>query len=123
MAIKPSHGYKLVTCCYCSARSTLPRKADKRLVCHGCGAPITRIEELQPSLERQRKSHTHAKPSTPHPAEIKGEHLEKDRPSRRRKGKRKDWDRSKRKKRKPRSIWHHISEAFDDLDDVFDIFD
>lgn len=103
-----------MTCCYCGARSTLSGSGTQRLVCHGCGASIRKIAEVQPALERKRKKTKHAKPACPHRAEAKHAHLDKDRPTRRRKGKR---------KKKDRSVWYHISEALDDWDDVFDIFD
>lgn len=114
MAVKSSHPIKIVTCCYCGARSTLSGKRAQRLVCHGCGAAIRRIETFQPALERRRKTHDHAKPATPHPAERAGQHLDKDRPARRKKG-----------TRRRRSVWYYVSEAIDelDLDDIFDVFD
>lgn len=114
MSIKPSHQLRVLTCCYCGARSTLGMRTSERLVCHGCGAPIRKIAAVQPALERKRKKGDHAKPAIPHHAEGKREHLDKDRPARRRKGKRKS---------KSRSVWYHISEALDDWDDVLDIFD
>ena len=114
MKIKSSHPLRVITCCYCGARSTLPGKERHRLVCHGCGAAITRIEDLHPGLERQKKSHKHHKPATPHRAERPGEHSDKDRPSRRRKGK---------YKKRQKSIWHRLSDAVDDFDDIFDWFD
>ena len=109
---KPSHPIKLVTCCYCGARSTLVLAPGERLLCHGCGAPINHIAPLQPDVEKRRKKRSGPKPAIPHPAERGREHLPKDRPVRRKKG-----------KRKKRSIWYHIGEAFDDFDDILDIFD
>lgn len=112
--MKSSHPLRIVTCCYCGARSTLPAKLKRkeRLVCSGCGAAIERIEAIQPVLERARRSGDRAKPAAPHPAERPGDHLPKDRPARRRKGKRR------------RSMWYNIREAFDDIEDlVDDIFD
>ena len=102
---------RIVTCCYCGARSTLERSRDRDLVCNGCGASVNRIEAIQPSLERSKKRKTDKKNATPHRAEKPRQHLPKDRPVRRKKGKRK------------RSMWYHIREAFDDLDDIFDVFD
>jgi hypothetical protein len=104
-----------MTCCYCGARSTLGKDRIERLVCHGCGAPMSKIAEIQSTLEKKRKKKKGAKPAVPHGAERSGKHLDKDRPARRRKGKRR------------RSAWYHVAEAFDDLDDWFeeitDIFD
>ena len=114
MKIKSSHPLRVITCCYCGARSTLPPKQATRLVCHGCGAAISRIEELHPGLERQKKSHSHAKPAAPHAAERPGAHAEKDRPARRKKGKH---------KKRQKSIWHRLTDAVDDFDDIFDLFD
>ncbi len=115
--MKPSHAMRIITCCYCGARSTLERSKERDLVCHGCGASIQKLEGLQPVLERIHKtpgdSEKRKKPSIPHHAEKPRKHLEKDRPARRKKGKRK----------KKRSMWYHVREAFDDLDDIFDIFD
>ncbi|MEM9139798.1 MAG: hypothetical protein AAGB15_08185 [Pseudomonadota bacterium] len=113
MKIKKSHAIKMVTCCYCGARSTLPTDRAQRLVCHGCGAAMKKIEALQPTFEKQKSSKTHAKPAAPHPAEREGRRLkDKDRPARRKKG-----------KKRQVTIWHRLRDAVDDLDDVFDIFD
>lgn len=111
MGDKKLYGVKLIRCCYCSAQSTLGRGAQ-RLVCHGCGAPIRVIEHVAPPVSRKPKSRTGAKPAIPHPAERPHAHLAKDRPSRRKKG-----------KRKARSIWSRIGDAFDDIDDLFDLDD
>lgn len=75
---------------------------------------MTRIEALQPGLEKQKKSNAHARPAAPHPAErLERPKKDKDRPSRRKKG-----------KRRQVSIWHRLTDAVDDFDDVFDdVFD
>jgi hypothetical protein len=52
------------------------------------------------------------KPATPHPAERPGAHLAKDRPARRKKG-----------KRRRGGLLRRLGRAFDDLDDIFDLFD
>ena len=109
---KSSHPLRVISCCYCGARSTLKPEPGQRLLCHGCGAPITKLEPLQASMERKRKKRGTPKPAIPHHAEGCGGHLAKDRPQRRKKG-----------KRRKRSIWYHIGEAFDDFDDILDIFD
>lgn len=111
MKIKASHATSITTCCYCGARSTLPAKQRIALVCHGCGAAISKIEPLNPMIERAAKSGKHDKPAVPRRAEKPHQHLPKDRPARRKKGKRK------------KGLWYHVSEAFDDLDDIFDVFD
>ncbi len=115
--MKSSHAVRIITCCYCGARSTLKRSKERDLVCHGCGAPIQKLEGLQPILERMPKTsgaaESRKKQPIPHRAERPHQHLDKDRPSRRKKGKR----------RKKRSMWYHVREAFDDIDDIFDIFD
>ncbi|MEM7684881.1 MAG: hypothetical protein AAF293_08640 [Pseudomonadota bacterium] len=108
--MKSSHKIRVVTCCYCGARSTLEQTRTRNLICHGCGASIQRLEGVQPVLERSEKKHR-KKPAVPHPAESEKRHLPKDRPVRRRKGKRR------------RGMWYHVREAFDDLDDIFDVFD
>jgi len=119
--MKASHPTKLITCCYCGARSTLPGRTARRdvLVCHGCGAPITRIEKLQPALEKAKardKSRDMAragKPAIPHPACTAAEYRAKDHPARRRKAKR-------------RPLFRRLAKALDvdlDLDDVFDVDD
>ena len=116
MTTKPSHPFRIVTCCYCGARSTLGREKPRHLVCHGCGAPVRKIETLQPQIEKLPKSPKRKKPAVPHQAEKHGKHLDKDRPSRRKKG-----------KRRYRPLWSRLADAFDDFDDVFedivDIFD
>ena len=110
---KKTHPMKIVTCCYCGARSTLATRPGERLLCHGCGAAITKLEAFQPDIERHKKSRKDGrKPAIPHHAERENGHLPKDRPARRKKG-----------KRKQRSVWHFVGEAFDDIDDIFDIFD
>ena len=110
--MKSSHLIRVVTCCYCGARSTLGKDRGRNLTCHGCGAGITRIEAIQPVLERAGKSEERKKkPAVPHPAEGERRHKAKDRPARRKKGKRK------------RGMWYQVREAFDDIDDLFDIFD
>ncbi|MEM7746283.1 MAG: hypothetical protein AAF409_21530, partial [Pseudomonadota bacterium] len=108
---KTSFRTKIVTCCYCGGRSTLAAGTSAALVCHACGAPISRIKALEIRGERldKKRSKKHA---MAHPAERRGAHLPKDRPVRRKKG-----------KRKSRSFWYHVREAFDDVDDLFDIFD
>lgn len=108
--LKSSHLIRVVTCCYCGARSTLEHGKGRKLVCHGCGAGMKRIEAIQPVLERAGKS-KHKKPAIPHPAEGDRKHLDKDRPARRKKGKRR------------RGMWYQVREAFDDIDDIFDFFD
>ncbi len=115
--MKRAHPFKILTCCYCAARSSLGRGEVKRLVCHGCGAPLSRVDIVQPILERKKKKKRDgAKPAIPHRAERPQQHLDKDRPVRRRKG-----------KRRRRSVWYHVAEAFDDwddwLEDIVDVFD
>lgn len=108
---KKTHRTKIVTCCYCGGRSTFPLERRHALVCHACGAPIRQIEALEVSGER--KAPRTKKHAIAHPAERPGTHLAKDRPARRKKG-----------KRKRRSIWYHVHEAFDEVEDIFeDIFD
>lgn len=103
-----------MTCCYCGARSLIGLRAARHdLVCHGCGAPILEIDLLAapgPARPRQRGESRGPKPAIPHPAERPRARLDKDRPVRRRKGRR-------------RSLWSRAAEAFDDLDDLFDLFD
>ena len=100
---------RITTCCYCGARSTLPPSARReRLVCHGCGAPIRVIEALGPATGARESGRN---PAIPHPAEPRGAHLPKDRPVRRKKG-----------KTRP-GLMRRLGRAFDDLDDLFDIFD
>ena len=113
--MKSSHPVRVVTCCYCGARSTLEHSRGRNLVCHGCGASIQKLESVQPVLERSAKKHK-KKHAVPHPAEGKRKHLPKDRPAHRKKGKRK-------KDKRDRGMWYHVREAFDDMDDFFDIFD
>ncbi|MEL6197478.1 MAG: hypothetical protein AAFT19_06500, partial [Pseudomonadota bacterium] len=106
---------RLLTCCFCGARSILPggTGAAARLVCHGCGAPIKAIEVLSRPQDRPRKGRKQKGPAIPHPAERPHDHLAKDRPVRRKRGKRRDpsWSR-------------FVSKMWDELEDaVEDIFD
>lgn len=103
---------RVITCCYCGARSTLSSKRATRLVCHGCGAAIRKIETLQPDFERMKKRTDRRKPAIPHRAERPHDHLAKDRPVRRKKG-----------KRKQRSVWSRLSDQVDDIFDLDDLFD
>ena len=112
MPWKRDHRLKIVTCCYCGARSTLRPEGGQRLVCHGCGAPIERIEALAPKPMPHPGAASARKPATPHAAERPGEHLPKDRPARRKKG-----------KRRRGGLLHRLGKTFDDLDDIFDLFD
>lgn len=109
---KSSHMLRVVTCCYCNARSTLSGDRTEHLVCHGCGAPIRQIEVLHPDLERRRRKGNGKKPAMPHHAERPHKHLDKDRPSRRKKG-----------KRKKRSFFDRLADSADDLFDLDDLFD
>lgn len=110
--MKASHQIRVLTCCYCGARSTLPRDASRALVCHGCGAPIRRIEKIQPELERMARGATSGRPAHPHPADRHDGHRPQDRPARRRKG-----------KYKKSGFWDRLRRIADDADDIFDIFD
>lgn len=110
--MKASHPTRILTCCYCGARSTLPRQGRTKLVCHGCGAAIRRIESLQPVMERQPRRPDSKRPAVPHPAdrpERSGGHKPHDRPARRRKGKRR------------KSIWKRLEDQVEDLLDIFDL--
>lgn len=106
-------GLKVVTCCYCGARSTLSAEGGQRLVCHGCGAPLKRIEALSPKSMPRPGASAGPKPARPHRAERPGEHHWKDRPARRKKG-----------KRRKGGLLHRLGKAFDELEDIVDdIFD
>ena len=111
--MKASHPTRVLTCCYCGARSTLPPGKARALVCHGCGAPIRRIAELQPEIERLPKRPGTRRPAIPHPADRRhGGHSDKDRPARRRKG-----------KRRKGGFWYQLKRLGDEAEDLFDIFD
>ena len=124
MPWKHDHTIRIVTCCYCGARSTLRAEGGQRLVCHGCGAPIKRIEAVAPkpmpragsaagrNPAMPRAGANGRKPATPHPAERPGEHLAKDRPARRKKG-----------KRRRGGLLHRLGKRLDDLDDILDLVD
>jgi hypothetical protein len=87
---RPDPARRIVTCCYCASRSTLPREGGARLVCHGCGAPIRVVAALEegPRPVRKGKGSRKARPATPHPALPPGAHGRKDLALRRRKGRR-----------------------------------
>jgi hypothetical protein len=108
----PNGTIRIVTCCYCGARSTLGAEGGRRLVCHGCGAPIRRIETLAPKAVSRAGASAGRKRAIPHPAEAPGRHLPKDRPARRKRG-----------KRRRGGLLHRLGKTFDDLDDIFDLFD
>jgi hypothetical protein len=110
--MKASHPTRILTCCYCGARSTLAAGRRAALVCHGCGAPISRIEELQPAIERLPRRPAQAKPAIPHPADRHGGHKPHDRPARRRKG-----------KRRKGGFWYGLRRLADRADDLFDLDD
>ena len=113
MPDRPHHPLRVITCCYCGARSTLRREGGERLVCHGCGAPVRRIEAVLSKPKPRPGASAGPKPATPHRAEKPGEHHWKDRPARRKKG-----------KRKRGGLLHRLGRALDDVEDIFDdIFD
>lgn len=107
---------RITTCCYCGSRSILPPGppsggARRPLVCHGCGAPIRVIETLAAAGAQACPAARGHRPPVPHPAERPGAHQVKDRAQRRKKG-----------KRRPGLI-ARLGRAFDDLDEILDIFD
>ncbi|MEO1468672.1 MAG: hypothetical protein AAFV86_06435 [Pseudomonadota bacterium] len=115
-------GERLLTCCFCSARSILPAarkdaRAGRPLVCHGCGAPITVIAPLAaPPGRRKRDSKAKGAP-LPHPADRQGHHRDHDRPARRKKGKRRKLGLADRLER----FWDKLEDAVEDvIDEVFD---
>lgn len=113
MVKKSGPGSRVVICCYCDARSLVPRGASGRLVCNGCGAPIKLIERLEPS-HRAKKPR---KKTQLRPAERANAHASGDYAYRRRKAK---------KGRRSKSMLYRIHDAMDDLfdlDDLFDVFD
>ncbi|MEL6766856.1 MAG: hypothetical protein AAFP17_06725 [Pseudomonadota bacterium] len=109
---RPDPHRRIVTCCYCASRSTLPARGAARLVCHGCGAPIRIIEALEPPPEKRRKKGKAKKPAVPHPALEPGQHKRKDMALRRRKG--------KRRKSLIDRLEDLVEEAWDELEDIFD---
>lgn len=111
-------GSRVVICCYCDARSLLPRDGAGRLVCHGCGAPIRLIQRMEPS-HLSRAGARDAKPPTPRRAERPEEHGGRHDSYRRRKSKKKG-------KRREKSLFARLADVADDvfdLDDILDIFD
>ncbi|MEM6973521.1 MAG: hypothetical protein AAF577_12010 [Pseudomonadota bacterium] len=100
---------RIVTCCYCGGRSILPERKIGRLVCHGCGAPISRIQRLEAPPGQKAKGKKRRKAAIPYGADRK-EHLRpKDRPLRRKKG--------KRRKSTLERFWKEIEDAFEDIFD------
>lgn len=78
---------------------------------------------LQPELEKRRKADGKAggpsrskkskqKPAIPHGAERPGQHLGKDRPIRRKKG-----------KRRKGGFFNTLGKVFDDFDDIGEVFE
>ncbi|MDT8343158.1 MAG: hypothetical protein RQ752_01885 [Thermohalobaculum sp.] len=113
MGRKGQPAERIASCRSRGSRSILPATTrGERLVCHGCGAPIRVIEAMAPAApSRARPGARHAHPATPHPAERPGAHQPTDRPLRRRKG-----------KARP-GLLARLGRAFDDLDDILDVFD
>ncbi|MEM6945033.1 MAG: hypothetical protein AAF565_14905 [Pseudomonadota bacterium] len=108
---RPDPHRRIITCCYCSSRSILPREGATRLVCHGCGAPIRVIEMLEAAPEKRKRKHK-KKPAVPHPALERGDHKRKDMALRRRKG--------KRRKSLIDRLEDLIEDAWDEIEDIFD---
>lgn len=108
-------GARIVICCYCDARSIInPDRERDKLVCHGCGAPIRKLERLEP-LHTKKARKDGPRPGGARPAEYPGEHSEKDRPCRR-----------KKKPKKRKTLFARLADGAEDLldlDDLFDVFD
>jgi hypothetical protein len=118
--MKSSHPIRVLTCCYCGARSTMPATPGTALLCHGCGAPLGLSRDLQPALERLPRRPGARRPAIPHPADRPGGHAAADRPARRRKGKRR------------KSLWQRLGGRVEDIaedwaedlaDNLLDLFD
>ena len=114
--LRSEPGGRVVVCCYCEARVLLPTDgAGRRLVCHGCGAPLSQIMDREP-VHHLKSKKKRKKAGSPRPAEVEGAHLGKDRAARRRK--------SDKKKRK--GLFDRLGDAAGDVldfDDLFDFFD
>lgn len=118
MPRKSGPGDRVVICCYCESRSLLPRTGAGRLVCHGCGAPIRKLEQIEPRHDA-RIAPRKTKAPVPRPAELPEAHGGRHECVRRRKAGR---DGSKKLRRKPSWLRRFADDVLD-LDDVFDLFD
>ncbi|MEM6488364.1 MAG: hypothetical protein AAF677_08865 [Pseudomonadota bacterium] len=110
-------GERLLICCYCGARSILPAKGARRLVCLGCGAPIRQIAPLAPGPGRKTKPGKRGKrPAVPHAADRPDHIRNADRPARRKKG--------KRRKTGFTRLWDTLEDLVEDtLEEAVDLFD
>ncbi|MEM0923881.1 MAG: hypothetical protein AAGF44_06910 [Pseudomonadota bacterium] len=115
--LRSDPGRRIVVCCYCDSRVLVPLNGQaRRLVCHGCGAPLQKITDMEPHHHMKARKGQGKKSAPPRPAEEEGSHLTKDRSARRRK--------SDKKKRK--GLLYRLGDVADDLldfDDMLDFFD
>ncbi len=93
-------GTKIATCCYCGSRAalTLRGKLQHELACASCGAPLHELKQMPVSVQQVEKSQHY---------EIPRSHNK--------------YKKSKKKYKKNRKSWG--KKLFDDLDDIFDLFD
>ncbi|SHG52884.1 hypothetical protein SAMN04488044_0991 [Cognatishimia maritima] len=93
-------GPKIATCCYCGTRAALKLKGDVQheLACGSCGAPLHEIKQMPLTSRRPEKKQHYETPVSF----------------------RKQMKSKKKYKKKKKGF---LSEIFDDLDDIFEIFD
>ncbi|GAA6208187.1 hypothetical protein NBRC116601_14800 [Cognatishimia sp. WU-CL00825] len=93
-------GTKIATCCYCGSRAalTLRGKLQHELACASCGAPLHELKHMPiPARHVEKAQHFETARSHYKPKKTKKKY----------KKKRKSWGKK----------------LFDDLDDIFDLFD
>jgi len=99
---------KIATCCYCGTRAALSLRGEERheLACSNCGAPLHEMKMLRTDAHGDRE--------LVRPSPIR----QPPRPSY------KDDKRSRKKRKKTKSLSRRfMEELWDEVEDLFDIFD
>lgn len=95
---------KILTCCYCGARSVFAPGRQARLACETCGAPL-KDQKARP-VPRSKPVKPERIGAAAVPVKVKPE---------------KPLKQSKKKKKRKKSLFSKVlSEAFDVIEDIFD---
>lgn len=101
---------KIATCSYCGTRSTLVfDSARHELVCPACRAPLHNMKSVKGPVEHVAPKAAQ-KPVKPYRPTSDTKYKASAEP----------WSKPKKKKKKKKSFF---KKAFDELEDIFDIFD
>ncbi|MEO9825124.1 MAG: hypothetical protein ABJF50_11975 [Paracoccaceae bacterium] len=103
---------KIATCCYCGARAALSLRGKERheLACSNCGAPLHEMKNMPVGHGGEREL---VRPSPIRSQAPKSKKHRREQPKRRK----------KKKGFAQRFFEDAFEEAFDAVEDVFDIFD